>query len=90
MVTKIMAPKPSCPRNLGTWACESCEAEHDEYYGLIEQTHCGETFRDMTCGITHLGYVWCDDCVGRGRTEQRVSHVGEYLVVGVVKEPLTE
>ena len=88
-LTSTYAPKQSCPRDLGYWYCDGCVRVHlEEQSELdfpIQIRGCGETFDSRVCGVTHLGFVWCDECKAAGRTEPH-PHIGEFEVVAQMAE----
>jgi len=84
-VTNMYAPKRSCPRDLGYWYCDGCTQAHlEEQSELdfpIQIRGCEADFGSRICGVTHLGFVWCDECEVAGRTEPH-PHIGEFETVG--------
>ena len=90
MINRIYTPKQACPRDLGIFFCEACEeknleirASHD--YGYLEKkrSYCGnQDYDGKICGITHLGFAWCEECMVLGRKED--AHIGKYEIVGTI------
>jgi hypothetical protein len=88
-VEHVYAPKRPCPRDLGLWYCDDCNAlqlEEQSYsdYPLDYHVYCAREFDGRVCGNTHLGFAWCDECQELGRKEH--THCGEFEVVGTISE----
>ena len=80
----MYVPKRPCPRDLGIWYCNDCVAvqlmiESDLECPMGSYIKCGRKVGGRICGVTHLGYEWCEDCGKTGRGSH--FHIGEYEVV---------
>lgn len=86
-MTTIWAPKRPCPRNLGVWYCVACQEKHhnEEYLAdyAIAWQGCGKYSGGKICGVTHLGFEWCDECKAAGRTPN--PHFGEFEAVAEIR-----
>lgn len=84
-MTNTYAPKQPCPRDLGYCYCDRCvqahlEEQSEREWPILIIQGCGEVFGSRVCGVTHLGFVWCDECEAAGRTGPH-PHIGEFEVV---------
>lgn len=89
MISRVYAPKPACPVDLGLYQCSRCKRlqkrREREAEGPVSFVFCGNqnAATGRICGVTHLGYRWCGECRRNGADllGSTVLHIGQYEAV---------